>query len=101
MKAYIFYFAIRGSDWAYCVSVDPKNQISTNHNDAREFQVEDLEEVMEFILQGFREAWEEVPGFRDKPEWKGASFKEIQLRSSIVKRGSHRDGGTIHRTQPK
>lgn len=99
MKSYIFYFVIRGQDLVYCIAINPVNQISTDHTQVKEFKTDDPDDLLDFIQHGFYEAWEHVPAFKNKPEWQGASFREIELRSQEVRPGSYGDGGVIPKEQ--
>ena len=99
MKSFIFYFAVKGENVVYCIAVNPVNQISTDHTKLKEFKTDDPDEALDFIRNGFYEAWEDVPSFKNKPEWQGASFREIELRCQEVKSGTYGDGGVILKEQ--
>ncbi|MBC7981647.1 hypothetical protein H7X65_01070 [Candidatus Parcubacteria bacterium] len=101
MKTYLFYFKLPNQKIVYCITPDPKNQITQDHELAGEFKTPDPEELQGFIQNGFNEAWDEVPSFRNKPEWEGFDRSEIILSYIDVPPGSRGDGGVVARIQVK
>lgn len=85
MKKFKFYFELPDGTKIWCIGPEKKNQVSSSKDAAGAFEVTgDIDEFKDHILDGFNEAWNSIPAYKTKPEWRGVKRDMITLHYQEV-----------------
>jgi len=86
---YRIYLVLPDQTKVWCIGPNRKNQVTSDRESAGEFPVEgDIDEYVGHIQDGLNEALRTVPKFKNRPEWKGYSLKDVKLYYEEVRKPS-------------